>query len=108
MFIIRHKIITTSGGGALICADDESKNNIMWYATQARDAYPYYLHSAIGYNYRMSNICAGIGRGQMTVLEEHIHIISMFRLFMRSCWQMFQVLRCISSLLVEGMIPISG
>lgn len=67
-----NKMITTSGGGALICADDESKNNIMWYATQARDAYPYYQHSAIGYNYRMSNICAGIGRGQMTVLEEHI------------------------------------
>lgn len=67
-----NKMITTSGGGALICADDESKNNIMWYATQARDAYPYYQHSEIGYNYRMSNICAGIGRGQMTVLEEHI------------------------------------
>ena len=67
-----NKMITTSGGGALICADDESKNNIMWYATQARDAYPYYQHSVIGYNYRMSNICAGIGRGQMTVLEEHI------------------------------------
>lgn len=67
-----NKMITTSGGGALICADDESKNNIMWYATQARDAYPYYQHSAIGYNYRMSNICAGIGRGQMTVLDEHI------------------------------------
>ncbi len=65
-------MITTSGGGALICADDESKNNIMWYATQARDAYPYYQHSAIGYNYRMSNICAGIGRGQMTVADAHI------------------------------------
>ena len=67
-----NKMITTSGGGALICADDASKNEIMWYATQARDAYPYYQHSAIGYNYRMSNICAGIGRGQMTVAEEHI------------------------------------
>ena len=67
-----NKMITTSGGGALICADDESKNNIMWYATQARDAYPYYQHSAIGYNYRMSNICAGIGRGQMTVAQVHI------------------------------------
>lgn len=67
-----NKMITTSGGGALICADDESKNNIMWYATQARDAYPYYQHSAIGYNYRMSNICAGIGRGQMTVAQAHI------------------------------------
>ena len=67
-----NKMITTSGGGALICADDESKNNIMWYATQARDAYPYYQHSSIGYNYRMSNICAGIGRGQMTVADAHI------------------------------------
>ena len=67
-----NKMITTSGGGALICRDSEDANNIMWYATQARDAYPYYQHSAIGYNYRMSNVCAGIGRGQMTVLESHI------------------------------------
>lgn len=67
-----NKMITTSGGGALICTDDESRNNIMWYATQARDAYPYYQHSAIGYNYRLSNICAGIGRGQMTVVNDHI------------------------------------
>ena len=67
-----NKMITTSGGGALICCDAESKNNIMWYATQARDAYPYYQHTAIGYNYRMSNICAGIGRGQMTVAQQHI------------------------------------
>ena len=67
-----NKMITTSGGGALICRDAESKNNIMWYATQARDAYPYYQHTAIGYNYRMSNICAGIGRGQMTVLNAHV------------------------------------
>ena len=67
-----NKMITTSGGGALICQDAESKNNVMWYATQARDAYPYYQHTAIGYNYRMSNVCAGIGRGQMTVLDEHI------------------------------------
>ena len=67
-----NKMITTSGGGALICKDDESKNQIMWYATQAREAYPYYQHEAIGYNYRMSNICAGIGRGQMTVADKHI------------------------------------
>ena len=67
-----NKIITTSGGGALICADEESKNNIMSLATQARDAYPYYQHSEIGYNYRMSNVCAGIGRGQMTVVQQHI------------------------------------
>lgn len=67
-----NKMITTSGGGALICADAESKNDVLWRATQARDAYPYYQHSAIGFNYRMSNVCAGIGRGQMTVLEAHI------------------------------------
>lgn len=68
-----NKMITTSGGGALICKDADSKNQIMWYATQAREAYPYYQHETIGYNYRMSNICAGIGRGQMTVANEHIN-----------------------------------
>lgn len=67
-----NKIITTSGGGALICPDEEAKKTIMWYATQARESYPYYQHEAIGYNYRISNICAGIGRGQMTILDEHI------------------------------------
>ena len=67
-----NKMITTSGGGALICEDKASKNNIMWYATQAREAYPYYQHEAIGYNYRLSNICAGIGRGQMMVANDHI------------------------------------
>ena len=67
-----NKMITTSGGGALICPDDESWQMIMWYATQARESYPYYQHEVIGYNYRMSNICAGIGRGQMTVADEHI------------------------------------
>ena len=68
-----NKMITTSGGGALICADIESKNKVMWYATQAREAYPYYQHEEVGYNYRMSNICAGIGRGQMTIANEHIN-----------------------------------
>lgn len=67
-----NKMITTSGGGALICGNAELKNKIMWYATQAREAYPYYQHEEIGYNYRMSNICAGIGRGQMTVVDTHI------------------------------------
>lgn len=67
-----NKMITTSGGGALICQTNEDANEVMWYATQARDAYPYYEHTAIGYNYRMSNVCAGIGRGQMTVLDAHI------------------------------------
>lgn len=67
-----NKMITTSGGGALICPDAKSKNDIMFFATQARESYPYYQHEQIGYNYRMSNICAGIGRGQMSVAEEHI------------------------------------
>ncbi len=92
-----NKMITTSGGGALICNGAPSNlplkgeaiksfpsgedlgeaaaldaNTVIWYATQARDAYPYYEHTAIGYNYRMSNVCAGIGRGQMTVLDAHI------------------------------------
>lgn len=78
-----NKMITTSGGGALICRNAEDANTIMWYATQARDAYPYYEHTAIGYNYRMSNVCAGIGRGQMTVLEDHIahhrHVQQLYR-----------------------------
>lgn len=67
-----NKMITTSGGGALICPDADKAKEILWYATQARESYPYYQHEAIGYNYRMSNICAGIGRGQMTVIDEHI------------------------------------
>ena len=67
-----NKMITTSGGGALVCKDNTDWNKIMWLATQARESYPYYQHETVGYNYRMSNICAGIGRGQMTVLEEHI------------------------------------
>lgn len=67
-----NKMITTSGGGALICPNEEMWRRVMFFATQAREAYPYYQHEEIGYNYRMSNICAGIGRGQMTVLEDHI------------------------------------
>ena len=67
-----NKMIKTSGGGALICRSKEAADEIMWYATQARDAYPYYQHSAIGFNYRMSNVCAGIGRGQMTVIDQHL------------------------------------
>ena len=77
-----NKMITTSGGGALICRSPEDANEIMWYATQARDAYPYYQHTAIGFNYRMSNVCAGIGRGQMAILNAHIahhkHVQSLY------------------------------
>lgn len=67
-----NKMITTSGGGALITSNEEEWREIMMYATQYRESYPYYQHEKIGYNYRMSNICAGIGRGQMTVAESHI------------------------------------
>ncbi len=67
-----NKMITTSGGGALICPDAETRKTIMWYATQARESYPYYQHEVVGYNYRLSNISACIGRAQMTVLDEHI------------------------------------
>lgn len=78
-----NKMITTSGGGALICENDAAKQEIMFYATQARENYPYYQHEKIGYNYRMSNICAGIGRGQMTVADEHIkhhqHVCQLYR-----------------------------
>lgn len=78
-----NKMITTSGGGALICPDQAAKQKVMFYATQARESYPYYQHEEIGYNYRMSNICAGIGRGQMTVIDEHIahhkHVCQLYR-----------------------------
>ena len=67
-----NKMITTSGGGALITPDDDAWREVMMYATQYRESYPYYQHEKIGYNYRMSNICAGIGRGQMTVANDHI------------------------------------
>ena len=83
-----NKMITTSGGGALICGPTSEQegwggaDTIMWYATQARESYPYYQHEKIGYNYRMSNICAGIGRGQMTVANKHIehhkHVQSLY------------------------------
>ena len=67
-----NKMITTSGGGAVVAGNDAEWREIMMYATQYRESYPYYQHEKIGYNYRMSNICAGIGRGQMTVLDEHL------------------------------------
>ncbi len=67
-----NKMITTSGGGALVCPSEETAKRVMFYATQARDQAPHYQHSRIGYNYRLSNICAGIGRGQMMVLDEHV------------------------------------
>ncbi len=65
-----NKIITTSGGGALVSKNEDHKKKAIFLATQARDQAPHYQHSEIGYNYRLSNICAGIGRGQMEVLDE--------------------------------------
>lgn len=67
-----NKIITTSGGGAMVCHSKEVKDKTIFLATQARDNAPHYQHSEVGYNYRLSNICAGIGRGQMQVLDKHI------------------------------------
>ena len=67
-----NKMITTSGGGALICPNEEAKRKVLWYATQARESYPYYQHEVIGYNYRLSNISACIGRAQMTVLDKYL------------------------------------
>ena len=67
-----NKMIPTSGGGAMITEDEDHWREIMMYATQYRESYPYYQHEKIGYNYRMSNVCAGIGRGQMTVVNDHI------------------------------------
>ena len=69
-----NKIITTSGGGALSCRTEEDKRKAIFLATQARDKAKHYQHSEIGYNYRMSNIVAGIGRGQMEVLDKHIEL----------------------------------
>ena len=67
-----NKMITTSGGGAIVCPDDATKQRAIFLSTQARENALHYQHEVIGYNYRMSNVCAGIGRGQMTVLQEHI------------------------------------
>ena len=81
-----NKMITTSGGGALITEDEDHWREIMMYATQYRESYPYYEHEKIGYNYRMSNICAGIGRGQMTVVNDHIahhkHVQGLYELLL--------------------------
>ena len=67
-----NKMITTSGGGALICPDEESAKLVTSYATQSREPFPWYQHERVGFNYRLSNICAGIGRGQMTIAHDHL------------------------------------
>ncbi|MBD5308101.1 MAG: aminotransferase [Bacteroides sp.] len=78
-----NKMITTSGGGALVCPDSSTAERVMFYATQARESYPYYQHECLGYNYRLSNISAAIGRGQMEVLDEHLahhrHLHALYR-----------------------------
>ena len=67
-----NKIITTSGGGMLMCNDEATRKKVLFWATQSREPFPWYQHEEIGYNYRMSNICAGIGRGQLKVLDERV------------------------------------
>lgn len=82
-----NKIITTSGGGALVCKSQDAKEKTVFLATQARDNAPHYQHSEVGYNYRMSNICAGIGRGQMEVLDKHIALRREMNKFYRELFQ---------------------
>ena len=82
-----NKIITTSGGGALVAKDAETKDKAVFLSTQARDNAPHYQHSEIGYNYRMSNICAGIGRGQMEVLDKHIALRREMNAFYRELFK---------------------
>jgi dTDP-4-amino-4,6-dideoxygalactose transaminase len=86
-----NKIITTSGGGAMVCKTVEQKEKVVFLSTQARDNAPHYQHSEIGYNYRMSNICAGIGRGQMEVLDKHIYNRRAMNLFYRELFQEFEI-----------------
>jgi dTDP-4-amino-4,6-dideoxygalactose transaminase len=82
-----NKIITTSGGGAIVCKTIEQKNKAVFLSTQARDNAPHYQHSEIGYNYRMSNICAGIGRGQMEVLDNHIELRRKMNVFYKEIFK---------------------
>ena len=82
-----NKIITTSGGGALVCSTEKQKQKTMFLATQARDEAPHYQHSQIGYNYRLSNVCAGIGRGQMEVLQQRVEIRRKINNFYRNAFK---------------------
>lgn len=82
-----NKIITTSGGGAIVTKTIEQKNKAVFLATQARDNAPHYQHSEIGYNYRMSNICAGIGRGQMEILDKHVGLRRSMHDFYKEAFQ---------------------
>lgn len=84
-----NKIITTSGGGMLMCNDSATREKVLFWATQSREKYPWYQHEEIGYNYRLSNICAGIGRGQLTVLNERVaqkrHIHALYEQAFKNC-----------------------
>ena len=80
-------MITSSGGGALICKNEVKRRHVLFLATQAREAFPYYQHEEIGFNYSMSNICAGIGRGQMTILDEHINHHKRLHLLYKSLFE---------------------
>jgi dTDP-4-amino-4,6-dideoxygalactose transaminase len=82
-----NKIITTSGGGALVCPNKQAKEKTVFLATQARDNAPHYQHSVIGYNYRLSNISAGIGRGQMEALDSHVKLRQQMNLFYKELFQ---------------------
>jgi len=82
-----NKIITTSGGGALVARNKALKQKAIFLATQARDEAPHYQHSEIGYNYRLSNICAGIGRGQMEVLDDHVNLRRKMNSFYRDLFK---------------------
>lgn len=82
-----NKIITSSGGGALVCLNKKIKNDTIFYATQARDDYPYYEHSKIGYNYRMSNVNAGIGRAQIKVLDNYVGLRRNVNLFYKALFK---------------------
>ena len=91
-----NKIITTSGGGALVTKSIALKEKAIFLATQARDEAPHYQHSEIGYNYRMSNICAGIGRGQMEVLENHIIKRREMNQFYKDIFQNYEAVKVFS------------
>lgn len=88
-----NKIITTSGGGALVCNSEEQKKETIFYATQARDIAPHYQHSKIGYNYRMSNVSAGIGRGQMEVLDKHVKLRQSMNTFYKNVFKDFEAIK---------------
>lgn len=97
-----NKIITTSGGGALVCRTKEAKSRTVFLATQARDKAPHYQHSEIGYNYRMSNVVAGIGRGQMEVLDKHVELRRKNQEFYRAIFDNYEGVNVLTELSEEA------